>query len=179
MEQKSNWRLLSKRNILGAVLVAGIAVGLYFGDLWKGFGGGNSLGVGTTDHSSTSVKDPDAEKRDANAKTGETAKTVAPSNTDIDVEKSIASIPGTHRVVKVVIADRSYFVRSTIGDVPTDLNQLVKLVKAATGDEDGIRIRIYRRPTSRTTTELALRDALLDAGIAEEHVVWNVNPQND
>lgn len=171
MEQKREWRLLSTRNVLGGVLVAGIAAGLYLGDLFKGFGFGNSLGFGTGGKSNS------AQESKQGTEEG-TTKTVVQSKTTITPEppRKPAKKQNNHQVVKVVIADRSYFVRSTDGDQATDLAELVELVNSATGDDDGIRVRIYRKPTSRTSTELALRDALLEAGVKEEQTIWVINP---
>lgn len=171
MEQKREWRLLSTRNVLGGVLVAGIAAGLYLGDLFKGFGFGNSLGLGTGGKSNSSQESKQGTDEGA-------AKTVVQSKTTITPEptRKPAKKQNNHHVVKIVIADRSYFVRSTEGDQATDLAELVELVNSATGDDDGIRVRIYRKPTSRTSTELALRDALLEAGVKEEQTVWVINP---
>lgn len=173
MEQKRESRLLSTRNVLGGVLIAGIAAGLYLGDLFKGFGFGNSLGLGTGGKSSTSQATKTGTDEGA-AKTVQTNTTIKP-----ETPKKPAKTHASHQIVKVVIADRSYFVRSADGDQATDLAEVVDLVKSATGDDDGIRIRIYRKPTSRTSTEIALRDALLEAGVKEEQTVWVVNPIED
>ena len=56
------------------------------------------------------------------------------------------------------------------------LTKVVALAKAASGDEDGIRVRIYRKPSSRASTENELQDALIDAGITENQTVWIANP---
>ncbi len=175
MEQKREWRLLSTRNVLGGVLVAGIAAGLYLGDLFKGFGFGNSLGLGTGGKSNSSQEAKQGAE-DGAAKTVVQSKTttITPEPTRKPAKKQT-----NHQVVKVVIADRSYFVRSTESDQATDLAELVELVNSASGDDDGIRVRIYRKPTSRTSTELALRDALLEAGVNENQITWVVNPIDD
>ena len=162
MDQKSGPRLLSTRNILGAVLVAGIAAGVYLGDFWKGFGwGGGPQGV--AGNSSTTSKQKSSDSKTSSKETTQTEKT--------------STVSG--KVVKVVIDNRSYFLRSTAGDQATELNDLVEMAKTAAGDEDGIRIRIYRKKSSRPSAEEALREALVAAGIPEEQTAWPANPVDD
>lgn len=172
MDEKKGLRLLSKRNVLGGLLIAGIAIGLYLGDLWNGFGGGNSLGVGQGDGKSTSEAKNEAEN-------SETSTTVVQATAPIKPDRP-AQIPGQPLpVVKAVLDERTYFVRSDTGDVATDLEQLVQLAKRATGDDYGVKIRIYRRPKSLPATELALQDALVEAGLNEDQIVWIGNPIDD
>ncbi len=171
MAQKEGWRLLSKRNILGAVLVAGIGVGLYLGDIWKGFGGGTSIGIGVGDSTSQGTGDGtgDGTKQVTKPVNVEATEDAPPEVT------AAAPSPVTH-VLKIVIADRSYFLRSPEGDQPVELKDLVAQAKAATGDEDGIRVRVYRKLTSRPAVEIALNDALVAAGLNEDQIVWVANP---
>lgn len=173
MAQKEGWRLLSKRNILGAVLAAGIAVGLYLGDIWKGFGGGTSLGIGISDSSSQNSSEGSEE-----GQKGGSGPVKVVMNEDAPPESPAAALPAspvTH-VLKIVIADRSYFVRSPEGDQPTELKDVINQAKVATGDEDGIRVRVYRKLTSRPAAEIALNDALIAAGLNEDQIVWVANP---
>lgn len=176
MTQNSGSRLFSKRNILGAVLVAGIALGVYLSDLFKGFG----LGDGTASKTTQESTEP-GDSADSTAQTVasiDSAHLVEPDSQP-DPGKSAVVPPPVTDVVKVVIADRSYFVRSPEGDQSTELKQIVALAGAATGDEDGIRVRVYRRLSSRAAAENELRDALIAAGITDEQTVWIANPVDD
>lgn len=173
MDQKSNWRLLSKRNILGTVLAIGIAVGVYLGDLWKGFGTGHS-GSDTAKKTKTEAKERDSTKDDT-----QTLAVVDDASISKPASKPTTGSDAVPQVVKVIVADRSYFVRTAEGDEAADLKSIVALAKSAIGDVDGIRIRVYRRPTSRTAAEIALSEALVAAGITEEQTVWVVNPIDD
>jgi hypothetical protein len=158
-------RLFSTRNMMGVVLIAGIAAGVYLGDFMKGPGwGGSSKGTSNSTGTSTS-------------KDGATDKKPAVDKTEAVPEK-IAALPQTP-VVKVVIADRSYFLRSAEGDQPIELDQLVSQAVAAKGDEYGIHIRVYRKLSSRTAAEIALRDALAAAGVGDDQTVWVPNPVDD
>ena len=82
------------------------------------------------------------------------------------------------RVVKVVIQDRDYLLRTTDDDgqeqlQPIALAQLVETVRAASGDEDGVRVRIVRRDSSRAAAEELLHQSLLKAGVAATAMVWD------
>lgn len=163
MDGRSGPRLLNMRNVLGAVLVAGIATGIYVGKFWKGFGGGSSLGVGVGDPQANS-QGTDAGTESPESKTPDRPEPESPPPADVP------------RIVRVVIDDQSYFVRNEGGDEPIDLKQIVALARAAAGDEDGIRIRIYRKFSSRTSAELALSTALAEGGIKDDQTVWVPTP---
>ena len=166
MDQKSRWRLLSKRNIFGAVLIAGIAAGVYLGDLWKGFGGGNTLGLGTADSKSTSKSsDSKKDQKDSEKITADA--------------KSEAGLSQTREVLEVVIVDRAYFVRTADGDKPAELKNVVALAKKATGDKYGIHVRIYRKESSRASAEVDLKNALQAAGITEKQTFCEADPITD
>jgi hypothetical protein len=160
MEQKSRWGLLSKRNILGAVLVAGIVAGVYLADFWKGFGGGSSLGIGIGDKSQTATTTTDAK----------------PDGTYEDIAATPHESP---TVVKVVIANWSYALRTADGEQPVELSQIVELAKSAKGDDDGIRVRIYRKLSSRAKAETDLESALTAAGIQEKEIVFMPTPNEE
>jgi len=174
MTQKAGWRLLSTRNIMGAVLVAGIAAGVYLGDLWKGFGGGSfGLGIGGSSWSGTGNENGDKITRKTNPAGVESTEGTEESTEDTSSKPKMAAkaLPAPD-VLKVVIADRSYFIRSPEGDQASDLSEVVAMAKAAPGDQDGIRVRVYRKATSRPAVEIALNDALIASGLTEEQIVW-------
>jgi hypothetical protein len=148
--------------MMGVVLIAGIAAGVYLGDFMKGPGwGGSKKGTG---NSTGTGKDGTVEKKAEVDKTEAAPEKVA-----------AAPLPQTP-VVKIVIADRSYFLRSAEGDQPIELDQVVELANAAQGDEDGIKIRIYRKLSSYSSAEVALQDALVAAGVDDKQIVWPPNP---
>jgi hypothetical protein len=173
MDQKTGSRLLSKRNILGGVLVAGIVAGLYLGDFWKGFGGGSTVGVGVGDPTPPkSPKESDPKVRPSE----DVGQPVNKSDKEpVDAASENVPVDRTHDPVVVVIDDRSYYVRSSNGDHKTELKQVVSLAKAKPRGK-GIRIHIYRRLSSRTAAEIALRDALDAAGINENETAWAPTP---
>ena len=170
MDEKSRAGWFRKRNILGAVLMAGIMAGFYLGDLWKGFGGGSTMGVGLGDPSSQSSG---KSSEDETAKSESNTASNKPEDDPKSAAQPVVDVPP---VIKVVIDDRSYSIRSADGDEPVEIPRIVELIKAATGDVDGIRVRIYQKLSSRTSAEIALRDALTAAGISDAQVLWIPTP---
>ena len=158
MEDKSRGWLFRKRTVLGAALIAGVIIGQYLPDFWNGFGGGSTVGVGIGDPAPGTKGKPS------------TNPTETPIEDDI---KLPANVPP---VIKVVIDDRSYFIRSSEGDRPVEIAEVIALAKVAEGDADGIRVRVYRKGTSRPSTENALQEAFNEAKISDTAVFWIPTP---
>ena len=155
MAERSRGGIFRKRNVLGLTLIAGMVVGTYLPNIWKGFGGGSTWGIG--------IGDPadglQIETQDA--------------STDDELDATIpAAQPQPQSLIKVIIDERSFFIRSATGDRPTELTEIIALATAATGDADGFRVKIYRKGSSRPSAENALNDALSKADIAESAVLW-------
>lgn len=78
--------------------------------------------------------------------------------------------------LQVLIDGRRYAVKQTDNGTseyrPVELSRLVDLAKQAPGDEDGVRVRIARRESSRATAERRLEDELMEAGLPPESIVW-------
>lgn len=158
MEEKSRGWLFRKRTVLGAALVAGVIVGQYLPDFWNGFGGGSTVGVGIGDSATGS-------KEETSSDTSE-----MPAEVEITLPENVPA------VIKVVIDDRSFFLRSEEGDRPVEIAEVIALAKAASGDADGVRVRVYRKGNSRSSAENALLDAFHAAKISDDAVVWAGTP---
>jgi len=157
MEDKSRGWLFRKRTVLGAALVAGAIVGMYLPDFWKGFGGGSTVGVGIGDSKPGDSVGPKDNKDNTDAKSE-------------DVEPPLpTNVPPS---IKVSIDDRKYFIRSEEGDREAGVAEIIQLVKAAHGDAEGIRVRIYCKKTARTSAEVALQEAFNAAAIPDTAVYW-------
>lgn len=158
---------MKKRYILGAALIAGVIVGQYLPNFWKGFGGGSIVGVGigdSTNGTGDSPSDTDSKTEETPVEKPDAGKLTPPGDAP-----DLTSVPA---VIKVVIDEKSYFVRSEAGDRPVTIPEIIALVQAATGDADGIRVRIYQKGTSRPSAEIALNDAFEQAKISNTAVVW-------
>jgi hypothetical protein len=137
------------RYVAGGALVLGIAAGVWLGDWFKGFGpGGTGTGFGTSNSDGvlTSVGEGTADLGVA---------------TDQPVS-AVVTPP-----LRVVIRDRSYFLRDGDQETPIDLLALVATVARHPADEDGIKLRIYRANSARAKTVQDLVDAVHTAGITD------------
>jgi hypothetical protein len=152
------------RNIAAIALVAGIAVGVWLADWFKGLGSGDGIGIGQR-----SVATVPTSSNGTGASSGTApGKTPAPLQ-DADTFKPPAPAA---KAVSLVISDRSFFLRTDAGDQPVTLQRILQLVSEAPGDEDGHRLKITRSPSSRSSAEQELQDALIQAGIPDKDVYW-------
>ncbi len=145
--------LFRLRNLLGGALVIGVISGIWLGDLLPGLGtgGGVGVGIGNTGIMGT----PNGVEKDAEFNVGS-------EHVDKTAGKSL----------RVIIEDWNYLVRSGEKETPLELDALVKEVAKQKGDADGIRLRVYRRESARTTAEEKLREALTAAKIPWETAVY-------
>ncbi|MFO0918564.1 MAG: hypothetical protein U0872_09650 [Planctomycetaceae bacterium] len=146
----AKWNPFRLRNLALGALALGILVGIWLGDVFKGFGGGSSWGVGLENASP-----PESSNR---------TDLVNFTTTDESESKRSSGL------VRILIDDRDYFVRLPKEDRPIDLPTLVKLVKSREPNADGLRAVIDRTASSRPSAEQRLKDALKEAGIPEKSV---------
>jgi hypothetical protein len=138
------------RYVAGGALALGIAAGVWLGDWFKGFGPGGGEGSGLR-------------------RSGEGVQTSVASGNGAELGVTAASLDRIPPVttLRVVIRDRSYFLRDGATDTPVELSALVEAAQRQPPDDDGIKLRLYRTNTARVTAELQLKDALHAAGIAD------------
>lgn len=144
--------LFRLRNLLVGALAIGVICGIWLGDFLPGLGlGGGGFGVGVGPNGILGIS----------------------SGTNADAEFNVgAEHPdkSNGKSLRVVVKDWNYFVRSTGGDQPIGLEDLVDRVKELPGDADGIQLRVYRTESARATAEQRLQDALKAANVAESAV---------
>jgi hypothetical protein len=141
------------RNVAGVALVLGIAAGVWLSDFWKGFGGGNGIGLGKGGNA-VSISSGDGE------------------SVPVAVENSPSTVHAGH-TVRIVIRDRSYFLRTGQEETPVSLEQILDAVRSAPGDDDGVKLRVYRAESSRPTAELQLQETLQKADVPESATYWS------
>lgn len=152
------------RNIAAIALVAGIAVGVWLADWFKGLGSGDGVGIGQSGLSEMQTSAAGTTRNPASMP----ADDAAAQNAATPATASATAA----RAVSLVITDRSFLWQTDAGEQPVTLQRILQLVAAAPGDEDGHRIKIARAASSRPTTELELQDALQQAGIPEAAIYW-------
>ncbi len=158
MAERSRGMLFRKRNLLGAVLIAGIGLGIYLGK-WTGFGNGGNGFFGFGGPGDVSQNETADDTKDSPAKESP--------------ELAISDLPQeVPRVVRVLINEHDFLLRSEGKDTPISLKKLVELIQQAPGDDDGIRVRVYEKMTARAKAEDDLKEALTAAGIPDTAVFW-------
>lgn len=142
------------------VLIAAVAAwlsGLFDG---MGLGPGDGAGLGTGRPTATG---PDAPPDDLSV-----------SHTDRAHVSEEGGAPEL-RVLEIVVAGRGYEVRREVdGEVrfrPVELSRVKSLAARTTGNDEGIRILIYRRESALPQAERALDEALAEAGIESSAIV--------
>lgn len=83
-------------------------------------------------------------------------------------------------VVYVLIDGRDYLLRrgpeGKAPFKPATLEEVVEAAQTATGDDNGIRIRIAQKSSSRELTERALRAKLEEGGVPKDAIRWKDEP---
>ena len=106
----------------------------------------------------------------------------APQDDDLEVSHTDRADIGEHggtpqelRVLEVVVAGRGYEVRRELdGEVrfqPVELSRVKALAARTTGNDEGIRVLIYRRESALPQAERALDEALAEAGLEDPEIV--------
>lgn len=89
-------------------------------------------------------------------------------------------VPPEDGVLDVWIEDRQFAIRGGANPRESESTQrtavpletVVERARETVGNEDGIRVRIFRAASSRASAEQALKDALEAAGFSEHSLRW-------
>ena len=145
-----------------AILIVGVAAwlsGLFDG---VGFGPAGGLGLGTGTQVNTGPVTPPADLEQV-SRIDETD--------EGDSDEPFPEI----RVLEIVVAGNGYEIRREVdGDVrfePIQLSRLKRLAAHTTGNDEGIRILVYRRETALPQAEMALQQALAELDIEPSAIV--------
>lgn len=81
---------------------------------------------------------------------------------------------GAGGALEVLINDRTFYVRRGTGEnatwVPAEPTVIASYAQQAPGDETGVRVRIFRRPSALASAEKELSDSLQTAGIPASQI---------
>jgi len=148
----------------GGVLILGIVLGQYFG-LTPGINTGPGDG-----EEKTETVDEESRAIMASTESDMVPVLIQPE----PKQKSLAELP--LQVLDILIDDRSYLIKASSQPQdryrPAEIKEVIQQAKRATGDEDGIRIRVYRKGSARVIPETLLKDELKIAGLAPQMVDW-------
>jgi len=150
----------------GGVLILGIILGQFFG-LTPGINTGSGEGEEKT-----------APTEDSSAILASTDSDMVPVLIQPEPkQKSLAELP--LKVLDILIDDRSYLIKASSQSQdryrPAEIKEVIQLAKRTTGDEDGIRVRVYRKGSARVIPESLLKDELKQAGFAPQMVDWKIH----
>ena len=158
MAQKGSWR----RKAVGAGALGLVALGIWLGQYFPGFGLGKGLGFGTgSDRSGTSQTDGAPERPQSGSPS---AAVVGP-----DTAPQPVGMP-PERLRVIIDGDRYILASGTSGTEgeALDPSEIAQRAKSTTGDDQGIRIRIERTKRATTGARQALLEALDAAGITRD-----------
>jgi hypothetical protein len=154
----------SPRSIRGPLFGAGAAglilVGLMLSQFLPG------TGLGTTENVNPDSIQVSTESSPANFPAP--GKTTDPEAAKpATMERLPVSAP---TICEVLIDEKKYFIKQDQSWVPMELEKIVEFASLASGDNTGIKVKIFRKPTSMTSAEENLQRALKDKGLKETAV---------
>lgn len=153
----------------GGVLILGIILGQFFG-LTPGINTGPGEGEGEEKTKSTA---------DSQAILASTESDIVPVLIQPEPKQKRSQSELPLKVLDILIDDRSYLVKASSQPQdryrPAEIEEIVQQAKQASGDEDGIRIRVYRKGSARVIPESLLKDELKKAGFAPHTIDWKIH----
>lgn len=151
----------------GGVLVLGIILGQYLG-LTPGINSGSGEG--------TEKKAPEVDTQSILAST---QSDIVPVLIQPEPKKNKSASETPLKVLDILIDNRSYFVKAhsqpQTSYHPAEIKEVIAQAKQATGDEDGIYVRVYRKGSARVIPESLLKEELKKAGIPPEKIDWKIH----
>lgn len=153
---------------VGLLAIVLLGIGIFLGNRFRGIGpGGENTGVKSDPSAATETVDIDGNVR-VQAPDGAVSM-VEPMRDDREITRTPRDA-----VINVLIEDRTYKqVRTVDGEQvyeSVDLPELMDRINRATGNADGVVVRIARKRSARATAEQDLDEALVKEGIAPDAI---------
>lgn len=156
---------MKKRTLAAVVVAAALVVGSFFSGRFPGFGTGQQATTGGP---------PAGQPEPVSTEPSEEEPAAPNPEADATPDSPTPTPVVPQEVLDVRIVGRTYQVLftggvdgETVEYQPAELSQVVELAQSASGDDNGIRVRIELDDTARMAEWLALKDALKDAGLSE------------
>jgi hypothetical protein len=149
-----------RRKAMGAGALGLVALGIWLGQYFPGFGLGKGLGFGTgSDNTGSSQTETTAVR----PKSGE------PSASVVSLEMPSPGMPPA-RLRVIIDGDRYILAKADTGTEGESLDptEIAQRAKSTTGDDQGIRIRIERTKRATTGARQSLLESLDAAGITRD-----------
>ncbi|QDT93509.1 hypothetical protein [Gimesia algae] len=152
----------------GGILALGIILGQYFG-----------LTPGINSGSGEAEKTADPAEEESRAIMASSESEIIPIliQPEPKQEKSLAELPV--KVLDILIDDRNYLVKAASQSKdkyrPAEMNEILTLAKQASGDADGIHVRVYRTGSARVVPEDRLKEELGNSGLQPHMIDWKIH----
>jgi hypothetical protein len=157
---------------IGAVLVVGFAWFLsnFFNIRLGGIGTDEGSQIGLPTQTTVADSDRDETPSEPPAQTEP-----LPESDDQSVSlQDTSNAIGAGGAIDVLIDGRMFFIRRGAGEhatwVPAEPAVIASYAQQAEGDETGVRVRIFRRPSALASAEKDLSDSLHSAGIPASQI---------
>lgn len=146
-----------KSTVAWGLIAVGIVIGAWFSHLLPG------LGLGSGDQKDAVVSVSQSSRVLDPVHVDETIKAVSAESYIVDPE-----------VLEVVVREESYLLRvkakGSERRIPVNLQRILELARATSGNKDGIRVIILREPSARFLTWKSLQEELTRAGLAADSI---------
>ena len=155
----------TRQRLAGGVVIGVAAAAFYLGTQWKGPGlGGSGSGDGGP---------VDGEKAQASvSSTDENRGAELAGDSAVMVSTNVPPTKPSQLVTVIISGDE--FLLSTTGDkttaTPAPLTDVARAAMIASGDDQGIRVRIYRKKDAKAGAKIDLFAKLTEAGIPSEAI---------
>jgi len=168
---------IQRKVFAGGVVALGVGLAFLLRGIGLDIGTGGS-GPGDSEQEATTQSDGDIMADLAND----------PQVLPIAPEKRPAAdaLPDTSKMLTVIVEDRHYLWGSNSPETkpiqPIELTQIVEKARNTSGNEQGIRVRIFHMGSALPSAENELMTALRDAGLSETDIFFEQRvyepPQN-
>ncbi len=156
----------TRQKLAGGAVIGVAALAFYLGTQWKGLGpGGTGTGFGTTatdSEATKEVREPDLVGDEA-----------------VSVDTSKSSSGAGPEIVSIIMSYEDYLV-STTGDLTqtkvANLSEVAHAALKATGDAQGIRVRVYHKKDATVGVMDDLKRKLDQVGIPAQAIQYMDTP---
>jgi hypothetical protein len=164
---------MKKRTMVGGLVVCSVVAGMFINGKLPGFGSGTGI---PREAQGTAVESPE---KPAAAATEPKAVEASPEAKPAPVETAEKPVvdepkeaPKPPDFIDILVEDSNYSVsRGGVGNYrDLKLSQILTLAKMTTGNDEGLRVRILRKPSARYFAYATLRTELEAAGLDSESI---------
>lgn len=160
---------MKKKATYGVVGVTAVVLTAMFTGLIPGFGTGSGSGDGTNTVQADTGEQPANPTEETTSDSAETPDNPPPAETKPTPEEPAAP---PQELIQVVVENDRYGLQIADGRFKVaSMQEVIEAAQSATGNEDGIRVRILRKPSAKVVAWSTLSNELEKAGIAKNSIL--------